>query len=229
MSAARTRRGLAPRTRAQRILTALGVLLLVGGLAAFGWIGWEMFGTNWVSHRKQADAIDAIHRQWDEGKDVAEVDAGRVTSIVRIPRFGKDYAVPLLEGTSDDVLASGFGHYADTADPGEVGNFALAGHRVTHGEPLRSMPDLRPGDRVIVETRRTVFTYVLDTGGEALVVPFTDTWVIDPLPANPRAGGVQPAQDPGQRLLTLTSCAELFHTDTRIVAFGHLDSRDPRT
>ena len=51
---------------------------------------------------------------------------------------------------------------------------------------------------------------------------FTQVWVVDPLPTNPAQGGVQPAQRKGQRLLTLTTCAELFHTDNRMVAFGHL-------
>ena len=35
-------------------------------------------------------------------------------------------------------------------------------------------------------------------------------------------GGVEPAQKPGQKLITLTTCAELFHTDNRMIAFGHL-------
>ena len=32
----------------------------------------------------------------------------------------------------------------------------------------------------------------------------------------------QPAQRPGQRLITLTTCSEIFHTDNRMIAFGHL-------
>ena len=99
--------------------------------------------------------------------------------------------MPVLEGTSDSVLAAGFGHYDGSVRAGGVGNYALAGHRVTHGEPLRDMPDLRPGDEIVVETRRTVFTYRLDTGGDDLVVPFSASWVLDPLPTNPD-GGVQP-------------------------------------
>ncbi len=95
-----------------------------------------------------------------------------------MPAFGEDYAVPLLEGVDDDALASGLGHFPDAADPGAVGNFALAGHRVTHGEPLRDLPGLRVGDEVVVETRDAVYTYVLDTGGEDLRVPFTAGWVV---------------------------------------------------
>ena len=66
------------------------------------------------------------------------------------------------------------------------------------------------------------YVYRLDTNPEALIVPFTGTWVLDPLPKNPQAGGPQPTQRKGQRLITLTTCSEIFHTDDRMIAFGHL-------
>ena len=215
------------RTARQRTMVAAGLVLVLAGLSVLAWVGWQIWGTNWVSQRKQADAIEALHVEWEAGRDVAEVEGGRATSVVRIPAFGEDYAVPVLEGTSDEALASGFGHFTGTAGVGERGNFALAGHRITHGEPLRRMPDLEAGDRIVVETRTHVYTYVLDTGGEDLVVPFTDVWVVDPRPVNPD-GGVQPPDDAGSRLITLTTCSELFHTDDRLIAFGHLVSREPR-
>jgi sortase A len=216
------------RTPRQRALATAGLVLMLAGLSMLGWVGWQIWGTNWVSERKQAEAIEAIEVEWDAGEDFADVGGGRVTSVIRIPRFGDDYAVPVLEGTSDEALASGFGHFAATAAPGEKGNFALAGHRITHGEPLRGMPDLEAGDEIIVETRARVFTYVLDTGGDELVVPFTDIWVVATRPHNPD-GGVQPPNDAGPRLITLTTCSELFHTDNRLVAFGHLAEVERRS
>jgi sortase A len=216
-----------PRTPLQRLALIVGVVLVVSGVGLLGWVGWEMYGTNWVSHRKQAAAVDELTVQWEKGETLARVDGGTATAVVRIPRFGKDYQVPLLEGTTDEALASGFGEYDDSAAPGARGNFAIAGHRVTHGEPLRRMPELQPGDEVVVETAMSTYTYVLDTGGDDLVVPFTDTWVLDPRPVNPD-GGVQPPDDAGPRLLTLTTCSELFHTDNRMIAFGHLVDTQPR-
>ena len=130
--------------------------------------------------------------------------------------------VPVLEGTSEDVLAKGFGHFEDTADPGDVGQLRA---RRPPGHPRRAAAaDARaaPGDRVIVETVAATYTYELDTDPNELIIPFTGVWVLDPLPKNPEAGGAQPAQRPGQRLLTLTTCSELFHTDNRMIAFGHL-------
>ena len=96
----------------------------------------------------------------------------------------------------------------------------------SHSRTCRpSRPEIASSSRRPPDT----FTYELDTGGDDLTVNFDQTWVVDPLPTNPDEGGPQPAQEPGQRLITLTTCAELFHTDERLVAFGHLVSSTPRS
>lgn len=203
----------------------VGGTLIVVGLSLLAYVAWQFWGTNWVSHRKQQEIVE----KWETGKaPVLSVPEGDVGAVVRIPEFGDDYAVPVLEGTSKKVLAAGYGHFEGSADPGEVGNYALAGHRVTHGEPLRRMPELEIGDEVIVETRNAIYHYELISGGEDLRVTFRDGWVVDPLPKNPKRGGVQPEQEPGQRLLTLTTCAELFHTDDRLIAFAVLTSTEKK-
>ncbi|WP_134768514.1 class E sortase [Nocardioides sp. 1609] len=206
----------------------LGLALVLTGLSLLGWVAWQMYGTNIVSQKRHQETVDALHRTWDDptGATDVETDQGRAAAVLRVPAFGDDYAVPVLQGVADDALASGMGHFEDSAQPGEVGNYALAGHRVTHGEPLRDMPELEAGDELVVETRDAVYTYVLDTGGEELRVPFTADWVLAPVPVNPD-GGVGP--DPqAERLITLTTCAELFHTDDRLIAFGHLESVEKR-
>ncbi|CUR55258.1 putative integral membrane protein [metagenome] len=213
----------APRRR--RWQSRLGWLLIVCGLSLIAYVGWQLYGTNIVSARKHREITTSLEQQWEAGKDLATVDSMKADALLRVPRFGKDYAVPILQGTADDVLAAGVGHFTETASVGEVGNYALAGHRVTHGEPFRNLPDLEVGDEIVIETRSTIYTYVLDTAGDALVVPFTGTWVLEPLPRNPD-GGVQPRQREGQRLITLTTCSEIFHTDNRMIAFGHLESTE---
>lgn len=222
-----TKRQVSPRRLT--LAMVLGATLLVGGLAWSGWVAWQLFGTNWVSHRAQARTIERLEESWKRGERRVEVEAGvNADALIRIPRFGADYAVPVLRGTGDQVLAQGFGHVVGTAEVGKVGNYVVAAHRVTHGEPLRRMPDLRPGDKVIVETSSKVYTYVLDTPGAGLVVDFTAGWVLNTLPANPKSGGIEPAQRKGQKLITLLTCSELFHTDNRLVAFGHLTSATRR-
>ena len=208
-----------------RVALWAGVAMILAGLAMLGYVGWQFWGTDYVSRKAQAEVSRTLQTQWEQGGTnlvPKRVPQGDASALIRIPAFGKDYSVPVLEGVSDEVLAKGFGHFEESADPGQVGNYALAAHRVTHGEPLRKMPELRPGDEVIVETVDARYVYELDTDPNDLVVPFTGTWVLDPLPTNPRPGGVQPAQRRGQRLITLTTCSELFHTDNRSIAFGHL-------
>lgn len=206
----------------------LGLVLLLAGVVVLGYVGWQLLGTNWLSERRQEEIVEQLEEGWAAGDDQVSTTGTTADAVVRIPRFGDDYAVPLLEGTSDDALAAGIGHLEGTAGPGEAGNFALAAHRITRGEPFADLPELRPGDEVIVDTADRTYTYVIDTGGDALEVSFDEGWVLDPLPDNPDPGGVEPVQEPGQHLITLTTCAELFHTDERLVVFGHLVGSAPR-
>lgn len=208
-------------------LFRLGVSFVAVSVGLFGWVGWELFGTNYVSAKKHEAILSDITREWADGGTTVEAAGSEVASVVRIPRFGRTYAVPILEGTSPRVLAAGFGHFKSSAGPGEAGNFAVAAHRVTHGEPLRRMPELRPGDEIVVETSAARYIYVLDTAGDALSVDFSQSWVLAPVPVNP-TGGVQPPAGVGEHLITIATCAELFHTDNRLVAFGHLQRVEPR-
>ncbi|WP_300675975.1 class E sortase [Nocardioides sp.] len=207
----------------RRLMLVAGVVLILCGLGVAGYVGWQYWGTNVVSHRHQTAAVKELRQAWHDGQAEARTDVGTANAIIEIPRFGASYAVPVFSGTSDAVLASGYGNYTSSAAPGAVGNYTLAAHRVTHGEPLRRMKELRVGDEVRVVTRTTTYVYTLTTAGSALTVPFSASWVLDPLPENPD-GGVEPAQQAKQALLTLTTCAELFHTDERLVAFGVLTS-----
>jgi len=218
----------------------VGLVMILAGLGVLGYVGWQLYGTNYVSRQAQDDTVTELRQEWSGGGSTgsasrsgsgeqARVRLGEASALVRIPRFGDDYVIPVLEGIGSVVLATGYGHFPDSADPGARGNYALAAHRITHGEPLRDMPELRPGDEVIIETRDMVFTYELDTNPNNLVVTFEDVWVVDPLPDNPLEGGVEPTQEPGQRLITLTTCAELFHTDDRLIAFGHLVDTAPKS
>lgn len=220
----------APVSTGRRVSFWLGCGLIAAGLAVLAWVAWQFWGTNWVSERRQGEVAGSLRDGWADGQDVVRTDFGNASAILVIPRFGKDFEVPVLEGSSDEVLAAGVGHMEDTADAGAEGNYVLAGHRVTHGEPFADFPSLEPGDEVFVMTRAATYTYVLDSGGEDLIIPFTKTWVLDPKPVNPD-GGTQPPDtidgDPNTHILTLLTCSEIFHTDNRSVVFGHLVESAP--
>ena len=219
-----TRRRSRSGTRARR-LRRVGFGLVLAGLAIIGWLLWQFFGTNWASQRHHREVISTLERAWDAGAtDAVSTEFGAAEAILRVPRFGKDFEVPVFAGDSDEVLAAGVGHLPDTAEAGAEGNYVLAGHRITHGEPFAHLPDLEIGDEVIVETPKATYTYVVDTGGTSLVVPFTADWVLQSAPVNPDPEGVGPSLTETQ-LITLVTCSELFHTDNRSVVFGHLETQ----
>ncbi|MFI8517210.1 class E sortase [Streptomyces sp. NPDC085481] len=139
-------------------------------------------------------------------------------AVLRIPRLG--LTVPVASGVGKrKVLDRGFaGHYPGTAEPGRTGNFALAGHRNTHGEPFRYVNRLRPGDTITVRTRDRTYTYRVDR-----VLPQTsprDTGVIAPVPRSlykPSYGYDRPGA-----FLTLTTCTPEYTSTYRLIVWAKL-------
>ncbi|WP_420175967.1 class E sortase [Luteococcus sp. OSA5] len=211
----------ARRLRGPSAATVIGLVLLLVGLGILGWAGWQFYGTNVTSRKAAQDATATLKQQWqskpaDEEKTGAGQLPGEAVALLRIPDLGADHEWPVRVGTDAGTLAKGIGWYEDTAAPGEVGNFAVAGHRVTHGEPFRRLLELKKGSRVVVETREAVFTYQLDNAPSEITVADVDGgWVLDPVPGKPTA-------TPTRALMTLTTCQDLFHSPDRSVAFAHL-------
>ena len=220
-------------------LTVLGVILLAAGLACLGWVGWQYFGTTIVSKQEAAREISNLEASWREPVPAptseppadpgtpgatappAAPEKGTAQWLLRIPALGDDWEWPVVAGVEDADLKRGVGWYPGTAQPGDVGNFALAGHRITHGEPFRRMLELDIGDVVIVETSSATWTYELVVAPGMLTVQDTETWVLDPVP------GKKDVQ-PSEALITLTTCEDLFHSPDRSVAFGKLISTETK-
>ncbi|WP_406733870.1 class E sortase [Streptomyces sp. NBC_01794] len=145
-------------------------------------------------------------------------------AVLRIPRLG--VVAPVAQGIGrKGVLDKGYvGHYPQTVQPGEAGNFAVAGHRNTHGEPFRYINRLRGGDEVRVETREGVYVYVVDKG--VAQTSSRDTGVIAAVPrsmVNTGAGYSAPGY-----YLTLTTCTPEYTSKYRLVVWAKLTSMRPR-
>jgi sortase A len=135
-----------------------------------------------------------------------------------IPRLGAGWHKPVLQGTSVRTLRKGLGHYASTARLGAEGNFAVAGHRRTYGDPFKDFPKLRKGDKVILTDGTAWYTYEIDRGPYRTVP--TDIGVIDAVPRNSGFNA------PG-RYLTLTTCDPEWGHSHRLIAWGHLEATQP--
>ncbi len=126
-----------------------------------------------------------------------------------------DLRWPIVAGVTPEALAVGVGWYPGTALPGEVGNMAIAGHRIMNGEPFRRIAELPKGAEVRIVTCYVTYVYEIDIPTSELTVDVDDAWVLDPLPGHP-------GQRPTTSLLTLTANQDLLPTRDRSVAVAHL-------
>lgn len=218
----------------------LGELLVTFSVLLGLFIVYQLYYTNVVGRQEMGDEVAAMRRQWAAAAPVSSspvpsasaapvVQSQPVAAPVEIPppapAYGGDVAIlyipamsgrtgiPVLEGVGLDVLNKATGHYPGSAMPGQLGNFAVAGHRKTHGEPFRHLDVLRAGDYVYVETAGDWFTYQLDD--DPVIVDPHDVAVVDPVPGHPGAA-------PSGQLLTLTTCNPWWSSTQRMVVSGHL-------
>ncbi|MGJ7439516.1 class E sortase [Aquipuribacter sp. MA13-6] len=212
------------------LVRAFGELMVTGGALVLLFLAYQLWWTDVVGDRAQQQTAAALEQQWDtaaapvEGAAAPAVDPvladlpSDVVAMLRVPRFGEDYVAPVLAGTDDLVLQDGVGHYDGAALPGEVGNFAVAGHRTTWGAPFNPIADLVTGDAVVVETPDTFHVYRVEV--TEIVLP-TDVRVIAPVPS-------QPGETPSEAWLTMTSCHPMFSARERYVVHALLESSTPR-
>ena len=136
-------------------------------------------------------------------------ESGEAVAHIVIPAINMDEIV--VEGTDVDALRKGPGHYSWTPMPGQPGNASIAGHRTTYGAPFANIGNLRPGDRITVQTAQGEFVYEVlaqdsPTKGYLIVSP----------------DRVDLLRDKGSNLLTLTSCHPRFSNRQRIVVQAKL-------
>ena len=125
---------------------------------------------------------------------------------IGIPAIDASFIV--VEGVSSSDMRLGPGHYPGTALPGQTGNVAIAGHRVTYLHPFYYLNELTPGDVVELTTPYHTVKYRVTSVG---VVPPTDTSIL------------APTRD---SRLTLTTADPLYHWSSRIVVVAELATVD---
>ena len=201
-----------------RWLFALAALCLAAGaalLARTAYIIWDP-GAARVQHQLAA----TMHRQWqrDPAADnpllTARLRPGQPFASIMIPRFGPHWRFTIVQGTTLTQLAEGPGHVPGTEYPGEPGNFAVAAHDITAGNPFLHLGTLQAGDAIIVQTAYGTYQYRVVS---KQVVRYTDAAVLAPVPGDPGA-------PPAAEYITLITCTPvtLAFTPWRIVVTGIL-------
>lgn len=227
----RRRAGRKPRRSVLSVVVGVfGELLLTAGVLVLLFVVYTLWGTGIQTATAQDDLRDQLDYgagveepgsdQAAESQPPAEAEVGDAYGVMRIPRFGEDWEWVMVQGVEDEDLTDGPGHYLDSADPGELGNFSVAGHRAGHGEPFAAFPELRVGDTVEIETATGVYTYELDDApdgdDDGNKIDIQDTWVVDPVPGEP--ADVEPTEE----RITLTTCWPRWGASHRMYATGTL-------
>ena len=212
----------------RQVIRAAGEIVLTAGAICLLFIGYLVWGTGVREASAQRQFTSELNRQWrqapsrgdaiDASPEQFHLTTGEPFAFITIPAFGPHWRFTLIQGTAMAQLDVSPGHVPGTQWPGQVGNFAVAGHRVTAGNPFWSLPSLRAGDLVYIQTKLDNFTYRVT--GDKQVLP-TDVGVLDPVPGHP-------GQRPVQRLITLITCNPAWTGTHRVIVTGVLVSAKPR-
>ncbi|WP_373687307.1 class E sortase [Streptomyces lunaelactis] len=204
---------------------AIGELFISFGVLLLLFVTYQLWWTNVRAGQQANQETNKIQDGWAKGRTPGVFEPGQGFAIMHIPKL--DVVVPIAEGISKPkVLDRGMvGHYAEgklkTAMPADKsGNFAVAGHRNTHGEPFRYVNRLKPGDPIVVETQDAYYTYTM-----ASILPQTspsNVGVIGPVP--PGSGFTEPG-----RYITLTTCTPEFTSTYRMIVWGKMVEERPRS
>ncbi|GLW54275.1 hypothetical protein Kpho01_22860 [Kitasatospora phosalacinea] len=223
-----------PKERRRVVLARLlGELFITLGAVMLLFVSYQLWWTNVLADRDAGAASDKLEQQWAQQQQQpvpsggttpvpqTKFEPGQGFAIIHIPKLGLDY--PVAEGTDKQkVLDHGLvGHYAGTAMPSDPdGNFAVAAHRTTHGQPFRKIGQLVPGDRIVVETATAYYTY--EVAGGIPETPPSNVTVLQKVPKG------SPFTAPG-RYLTMTTCTPEFSARGRLIVFGKMVEERPRS
>lgn len=211
-------------------LRGVGEVLITLGVVVLLFCVYQLVWTNVSAQAIESGARSELEEQWarpnltpspgssEQGSlPAVDVAPGDAFAIMYIPALGSGWAKAVVEGVALDDLRGTVGHYPKSQLPGEVGNFAVAGHRATNGEPFRDLPVVKAGDLVYVQTRESWFVYTVQS---TEIVQPTEVEVVLPVPR-------QPGVDPTEKLITLTTCNPRWASYERWITYGVLTDTRP--
>ena len=209
----------------RKAVALLAGCLVAAGLVVAGMTAYKVFDPQ-APAREQA-LQQQLQTRWKSAPatgavsvPTVKVQAGQPFALLRIPALGRDWKFAVVEGATLAQLSTGPGHVTGTQLPGQLGNFAVAAHDITAGNPFLHLKTLRAGDEIYVTTEYATYTYKV-TGQK--IVRYTDVSVLAPVPDSPGA-------TPASAHITLITCTPvtLLFTPWRVIVTGVLTSTQPR-
>jgi sortase A len=212
-------------SRVRAGIRATGEMMITFGLIVLLFAGYEVFGNSAKVEAEQTTLSDELDQQWAADPTVApSVGPTRAATPaapgkglvgrLHIPKLDGRWVV--VDGVRQQDIRYAPGHYPDTAMPGRVGNFSVAGHR--NRKTFWRLDELRSGDDIVVETRTDWYVYKVSS---SVIVKPTQTEVVSPVPG-------KPGRRPTKAMLTLTTCNPKFDNYQRLIVHAELVSKAKR-
>lgn len=158
----------------------IGILLILIGVSIIGTVVYKKI----ITSNKQKEMLEVFENQLEENtEEKSEEESVSLDSIngytpiavIEIPSI--KLKQPVVEGITEDVIKYFLGKFPDSAMPGEVGNFSVAGHRVSDfTDAFINLYKVKPGDKVIVTTKSGKYTYEVE---ESFIVEPEQVEVLD--------------------------------------------------
>lgn len=211
-------------SRLRACVRVTGELLITFGLVVLLFAGYEVWGKSAIVDAHQNDLSQQLAQIWDppggdptvasstspaENEKLKAPAHGKPLVGLYIPKLDKHWVV--VEGVTQQDIRYAPGHYPDSAMPGELGNFSVAGHR--NRATFWRLDELRPGDAIVVESKNQWYVYKVY---QSRIVRPNQVEVVAPVPMRPGA-------KPTKRLLTLTTCNPKFDNYQRLIVHAELD------
>ncbi len=219
----------------RRLVRVLGTLLIAGSLLTLTWAlvvwQWQDPFTALYTHFKQAQLSSQYHRRETAFRPTTKVNVrnpasaapalaveartyrrslteGDAVGRLHIGRIGLSMIV--VQGTNEETLKQGPGHFLTTGLPGEGRLIYIAGHRTTYLAPFSHIDSIRNGDVMTLSVPYGSFAY---RAFRHYVVPADDLSVL---------------ANRGREILRLQACHPRFFATHRYIVDARLVRFKPR-
>lgn len=124
-----------------------------------------------------SDELQAVTDD-SEAKEQAKPDFSSYKNMEGILTIGKiDLLLPILHGATDKNMKTTVASIENTGKAGEIGNYAIAGHRnFTYGRNFNRLDEIEEGDKIKVDNGNSQLEYIVT---EKLYVLPEEVWVLE--------------------------------------------------
>ncbi len=160
------------------MMKKIALVLMIGGFLLLAYGGFQLYSSSAKESKRLEEAKTIISDEVITGINNVSpfnydsIKVGDTVGVFYIPRLDRE--IPIIEGTDEEELAQGVGHYAGTGYPGENKQILLSGHRDT---VFRQFGELEDGGELHVKMEHGTFIYEIR---DHKIVDADDTTVIDP-------------------------------------------------